>query len=59
MKSITTLKYHMYIKNTYHFRGFKLTFADWLKFSLIEELTYEIDVSFQEKILTNDALDLI
>jgi hypothetical protein len=26
-----------------------LTFADWLKFSLIEELTYEIDVRFQEK----------
>jgi hypothetical protein len=24
--------------------GFKLTFADWLKFSLIEELPYEIDV---------------
>jgi hypothetical protein len=24
--------------------GFKLTFADWLKFSLIEELAYEIHV---------------
>jgi hypothetical protein len=38
-----------------------MTFADWLKFSLIEELTYEIDVYFKknEKILTNDALDLI
>jgi hypothetical protein len=35
------------------------TFSDWLKFSLIEELTYEIDVWFQEKFLTNDALDLI
>jgi hypothetical protein len=35
-----------------------LTFADWLKFSVIEELTYEIDVRFQEKFLTN-ALDLM
>jgi hypothetical protein len=26
-----------YIQNTHHFRGFKLTFADWLKFSLIGE----------------------
>jgi hypothetical protein len=34
-------------------------FADWLKFSLIEELTYVIDVWLQKKILTNDALDLI
>jgi hypothetical protein len=25
-------------------RNFKFTFADWLKFSLIEEFTYEIDV---------------
>jgi hypothetical protein len=25
----------------------------------MEELTYEIDVWFQENILTNDALDLI
>jgi hypothetical protein len=32
------------VQNTYRFRGFKLTFADWLKFSLIEELTDEIDV---------------
>jgi hypothetical protein len=48
-----------YIQNTHRFRDFKLTFADWLNFSLIEELTYEIDVCFQEKILTNDALDLI
>jgi hypothetical protein len=31
-------------------------FADWLKFSLIEELTYEIVVLFQEKFLTR--LDL-
>jgi hypothetical protein len=48
-----------YIQNTHRFRGFKLTFPDWLKFSLIEKLTYEIDVLFQEKFLTNDALDLI
>jgi hypothetical protein len=48
-----------YIQNTHRLRGFKLTFADWLKFSLIEELTYEIDVWFQENFLTNDALDLI
>jgi hypothetical protein len=33
-----------YVQNTHRFRGFKLTLADWLKFSLIEELTYEIDV---------------
>jgi hypothetical protein len=39
MKSVTILNI-----NTHRFRGFKLTFADWLKFSLIEELTYEIDV---------------
>jgi hypothetical protein len=32
-----------YIQNTHRFRGFKLTFGDWLKFRLIEELTYEID----------------
>jgi hypothetical protein len=31
----------MYIQNTYRFRGFKLAFADLLKFSLIEELTNE------------------
>jgi hypothetical protein len=48
-----------YIQDTHRFRGFKLTFANRLKFSLIVELTYEIDVSFQEKIQTNDALDLI
>jgi hypothetical protein len=34
-------------------------FADWLKFSLIEELAYEIDVKLQENFLTNNALDLI
>jgi hypothetical protein len=34
-------------------------FADWLKFSLIEELMYEIDVWFQEKNLMNDTLELI
>jgi hypothetical protein len=48
-----------YIQNTHRFRGFKLTFADCLKFSLIGELTYEIDVCFQEKILNNDAIALI
>jgi hypothetical protein len=48
----------MCIQNTNRFRGFKLTFADWFQFSLIE-LTYEIDVCLQEKILTNDTLDLI
>jgi hypothetical protein len=47
-----------YIENTYRLGGFKLTFADWLKFSLIEDTTYEIDVLFQDKNLTNDALDL-
>jgi hypothetical protein len=49
----------MCIQNTHHFRGFKLTFADWFKFSLREHLTYEIDVLFQEKILTNNAQCLI
>jgi hypothetical protein len=48
-----------YIQNTPRSRGFKFTFADWLKFSLIEELTNEIDVSFQEKIPSNDVLDMI
>jgi hypothetical protein len=48
-----------YTQNTHRFRSFKLTFPDWLKFCLIEELTYEIDVKFQEKFMTNDALDLI
>jgi hypothetical protein len=47
-----------YIQNTHRLRGFKLTFSDWLKFSLIEELTYEIDVLFLETFLANDALDL-
>jgi hypothetical protein len=32
----------MTFQNTHRFRGFKLTFADWFKFRLIEELTYEI-----------------
>jgi hypothetical protein len=45
-----------YIENTHRVRGFKLTFADCLKFSLIEELTYEIGCLFQEKFLTNNAL---
>jgi hypothetical protein len=30
-----------------------LTFTDWFKFSLIEELTHEIDVWFQEEFLTH------
>jgi hypothetical protein len=47
------------IQNTHRFWSFKLSFADWLKFSFIEELTYEIDVWFQEKNLNNDELDLI
>jgi hypothetical protein len=48
-----------YIQTTHRFRGFKLTSADWLKFSLIEEITYEMDACFQEKFQTNDALDMI
>jgi hypothetical protein len=48
-----------YFENTHHFRGFKWTFADWFKLSLIEELTYKIDVGFKEKFLTNDVLGLI
>jgi hypothetical protein len=44
-----------YMQNTHRFKGFKLPFADWFKFSVIEKLTYEID----EKFLTNDALDLM
>jgi hypothetical protein len=60
-KSVTTLKYMTYIQNTHRFQSFKLTFADknWLKFNLKEELTYKIDVGFQEKFLTNGALDMI
>jgi hypothetical protein len=41
MKSVTTFKHDF--QNTHRFRSFKLMLADWLKFSLIEELTYEID----------------
>jgi hypothetical protein len=44
-----------YIQNTHRFQGIKLTFADWLKFSLIEKLIYEIDIWFQEKFVTSDA----
>jgi hypothetical protein len=58
MKSVTTYNVK-YIQNTHRFRDFKLVFADWLKFSLVEELTYEIYVWFEEKILSNDTLDLI
>jgi hypothetical protein len=42
-----------YIQNTYRFRGFKLTFADWVKFSLIEDWCL-----ISRKILTNGALDV-
>jgi hypothetical protein len=38
MISVTTLENMTYIQNMHRFRGFKLTS------SLIEELTYEIDV---------------
>jgi hypothetical protein len=31
-----------YIQNAHRFRGYKLTFTDWLEFSLTEKLTYEI-----------------
>jgi hypothetical protein len=34
----------MYIQNTHRFRGFKLKFTDWLKFNLVGELAYKIDV---------------
>jgi hypothetical protein len=34
-----------------------LLLADWFN-GLIEELTYEIDVFFQEKFMTNDVLGL-
>jgi hypothetical protein len=53
------LKWQLDIQNTHRFRGFKLTFAYWLHFSLKEEFTYEIDFLLQEKLLTYDALDLI
>jgi hypothetical protein len=36
-----------------------LTFADWYKFSFLEGLTYEMNVCFQEKFLTNNALGVI
>jgi hypothetical protein len=59
MKSVTTLKKYDVYLNTHRFRGFKFTFACWFKFRVIEELTFEIDVCFQDKFLTNDALDLM
>jgi hypothetical protein len=34
-----------------------LTVADWFKFSLIDELTYEIDVVFQEKIVDRASVE--
>jgi hypothetical protein len=47
MKSVTNSM--TYIQNTQRFRGYKLMFADWLKFSLIEELTNEIDCLISRK----------
>jgi hypothetical protein len=43
-KSVTHRNNMTYIQNTHHLRGSKLMFGDWLKFSSIEELTYEINV---------------
>jgi hypothetical protein len=40
----TTRNSMTYIQNKHRFRGFKLTIAGWLKFSLIEKFTYELDV---------------
>jgi hypothetical protein len=54
-KSVTTLK--LTHSKYASFPRFQIDVC-WLKFSLKEELTYEIDGWFQEKILTNDALDL-
>jgi hypothetical protein len=45
-----------YIQNTHHCRGSKLTFAYWFEFRLKEELTYKIDVCFEEKFLTSLGL---
>jgi hypothetical protein len=53
MKSVTTLNNMAYTQNTHQSRGFKLTFADWFKFNLIEELMSDF------KKLTDDALGLI
>jgi hypothetical protein len=44
MKRVTTLKNMTYNQNTHRFLGFKLAFADWLKFSFIKELAYTVDV---------------
>jgi hypothetical protein len=59
----TKIPYGKYLeitrRKTHQFQGFKLMLADWFKCRLIEELTFEIFVYFQEKILTNDALCLI
>jgi hypothetical protein len=38
MKMLLLWNNMTYIQNTHRFRGFKLTFADWLKFSLIKKL---------------------
>jgi hypothetical protein len=43
-KSENKKRFMKQIQITHRFRGFKLTFAGWSKFSLIEELTYETDV---------------
>jgi hypothetical protein len=50
MKSVTTLITHDVYSKSHRFRVSKLTFADWLKFSLIENLTCEIDVRLKKKI---------
>jgi hypothetical protein len=52
MKSVTT--YNMtYIQNTHRIRGFNN--VCWFKFTLIDKLTYEINVLNQEKFLTEVA----
>jgi hypothetical protein len=59
MKSVTTLKEHdVYSKYT-SLPRFQIDVSWLVKIQSDEELRYEIDVWFQEKFLTNDALDLI
>jgi hypothetical protein len=48
-----------YIQNPNHFRDNKLTFADWFKFRVIEELTTYKQCLIVTKFLTNDAECLI
>jgi hypothetical protein len=43
MKSATTLKQHNVYSKYALLSRFQIDVSDWLKFSLIEELTYEID----------------